>query len=167
MPGVPAKSRPGRNPTLASAPGKGAPSACKREKASARAGAETLAPLGSRLPGCQPAATRAYDLQLCSARRAWVSAHLEPHPEGVTRASLGGREGAYAGSAPGRAAGARPNCGWSPTGEPLWRPAPPSNRLVRSVDTSGGRSDNTRLVFAEGYPSGQRGQTVNLLAMPS
>ena len=36
-----------------------------------------------------------------------------------------------------------------------------------SVDTPKPRSDNRRLGSAEGYPSGQRGQTVNLLAMPS
>ena len=35
------------------------------------------------------------------------------------------------------------------------------------VDTVLSRLDNGRLVSAEGYPSGQRGQTVNLLAMPS
>ena len=38
---------------------------------------------------------------------------------------------------------------------------------VALVDTTKVRSDNTRLMSAEGYPSGQRGQTVNLLAMPS
>ena len=38
---------------------------------------------------------------------------------------------------------------------------------AKTVDTPCVKSDNTRLVSAEGYPSGQRGQTVNLLAMPS
>src|ERR1700712_2120135 len=32
------------------------------------------------------------------------------------------------------------------------------------IDTLGPRNQNTRLVFAEGYPSGQREQTVNLPA---
>ena len=36
-----------------------------------------------------------------------------------------------------------------------------------AVDTQAGRLDNSRLVSAEGYSSGQRGQTVNLLAMPT
>ncbi len=35
------------------------------------------------------------------------------------------------------------------------------------VDSAVPTTDNTRLASAEGYPSGQRGQTVNLLAMPS
>ena len=33
-----------------------------------------------------------------------------------------------------------------------------------AVDRRTGRLDNSRLVSAEGYSSGQRGQTVNLLA---
>ena len=41
------------------------------------------------------------------------------------------------------------------------------NLLYKSVDTLEANTDNTPLVSAEGYPSGQRGQTVNLLAMPS
>jgi hypothetical protein len=35
------------------------------------------------------------------------------------------------------------------------------------VDSRSDQLDNTRLVSAEGYSSGQRGQTVNLLAMPT
>ncbi len=35
------------------------------------------------------------------------------------------------------------------------------------VDSRLGQLDNARLVSAEGYSSGQRGQTVNLLAMPT
>jgi hypothetical protein len=34
----------------------------------------------------------------------------------------------------------------------------------RCIDTPLPRNQNTRLVFAEGYPSGQREQTVNLPA---
>ena len=40
-------------------------------------------------------------------------------------------------------------------------------RRRKAVDTPGVCQDNSRLLSAEGYPSGQRGQTVNLLAMPS
>src|SRR6516165_8892057 len=40
-------------------------------------------------------------------------------------------------------------------------------RRRKAVDTPGVSQDNSRLLSAEGYPSGQRGQTVNLLAMPS
>ena len=36
-----------------------------------------------------------------------------------------------------------------------------------AVDSRVYRLDNSRLVSAEGYSSGQRGQTVNLLAMPT
>ena len=35
------------------------------------------------------------------------------------------------------------------------------------IDSFTGLIENVRLDFLEGYPSGQRGQTVNLLAMPS
>ncbi len=35
------------------------------------------------------------------------------------------------------------------------------------IDSLAIRLDNSRLVLAEGYSSGQRGQTVNLLAMPT
>src|ERR1041384_8333844 len=45
---------------------------------------------------------------------------------------------------------------------------PPVNVIskcrARLIDTLGPRNQNTRLVFAEGYPSGQREQTVNLPA---
>ncbi len=44
---------------------------------------------------------------------------------------------------------------------------PRENLLYKRVDTLEANTDNTPLVSAEGYPSGQRGQTVNLLAMPS
>ena len=39
-------------------------------------------------------------------------------------------------------------------------------QIVRQkrIDTGTARNQNTRLVFAEGYPSGQREQTVNLPA---
>src|ERR1700737_684808 len=40
----------------------------------------------------------------------------------------------------------------------------PANTAPRCIDTPGTRNQNTRLVFAEGYPSGQREQTVNLPA---
>src|SRR5262245_52934803 len=36
-------------------------------------------------------------------------------------------------------------------------------RRRKAVDTPGVSQDNSRLLSAEGYPSGQRGQTVNLL----
>ena len=40
----------------------------------------------------------------------------------------------------------------------------PANYAPTCIDTPGPRNQNTRLVFAEGYPSGQREQTVNLPA---
>src|SRR5690349_24830266 len=52
----------------------------------------------------------------------------------------------------------------------LWGPRRPgrgpqaSKYRARLIDTLGPRNQNTRLVFAEGYPSGQREQTVNLPA---
>ena len=39
--------------------------------------------------------------------------------------------------------------------------------LSLCIDTKLIRLDNTPLVLGEGYSSGQRGQTVNLLAMPT
>ncbi len=49
------------------------------------------------------------------------------------------------------------------------RPGVVAGRIVPAepVDSAGPTTDNSRLASAEGYPSGQRGQTVNLLAMPS
>ena len=35
------------------------------------------------------------------------------------------------------------------------------------IDSQMGLNENGRLDFLEGFPSGQRGQTVNLLAQPS
>ncbi len=49
---------------------------------------------------------------------------------------------------------------WSPGRKPVFQ-------AFFSVDMAMFGPENSRLGFTEGYPSGQRGQTVNLLAMPS
>ena len=51
--------------------------------------------------------------------------------------------------------------GEDPAGKPF---SGPENLPVPRIDTPPCGNQNTRLVFAEGYPSGQREQTVNLPA---
>src|SRR6185312_16387550 len=104
-------------------------------------------------------------------------AELKPRWSGAWKRRLGGRR-RYGWAGPlaarpterGASRNRRPRCrlgrrGDRPGGAAgALRAHPASKYRATCIDTRGAENQNTRLVFAEGYPSGQREQTVNLPA---